>query len=174
MLLVGLIAIVLLVLVSFPLVGGRQQPVDPAADAEATFLALAAQVDAGAAAGSADRLAGVAEPAGSTESAIEDAGAAPGGTAAAAPRRDLFAPRPPTRPASAPASRRSVPRRPQRPPLPRLSGILIDGASRRAMLGKQLAAVGDTVGGYRLVAIESDHVTLAWDLRTFEIEVGAN
>jgi len=45
----------------------------------------------------------------------------------------------------------------------KLGAILIAGAERTAMIGGKLYHVGDEVGGLRVVAIESDRVTLALD-----------
>ena len=170
-LLAGSIAIVLLVLISFPLVEGPRAPVDPAADAEATYRALLAQVDAGG------TIPANRPPAAGVESAEASVPGATGDVAAEAAggaRRDLFAPRTPEKPAATAAPRPRAPRRPQRPRLPHLAGILIDGTQRRAMLGGELAAVGDTVGGYRVLLIERDYVKLAWRQMTYEIGLGAN
>ena len=168
MILIGLVGIVLLVLISFPLIENPRTQVDPAADAEATYLSLLSQINPS------EEKTPVAHGATSGLPAPAEttlAGDSPDAGQPAAVRRDLFAPIPAEKPA--PTRPRSTSVRPTRPRLPDLTGILIDGPSRRAMLGGELVTVGDEIRGYRLVAIEKECVTLQWRQQTYQLELGA-
>ena len=55
--------------------------------------------------------------------------------------------------------------------MPALSGILIDGRSRRAVISGKVVAVGDEVDGYRVLAIESARVRLGRGQETITLEV---
>lgn len=168
MVLVGLVAIVLIVLASFPLIEPPEPQPDPAADAEAAYRSLVAQVDSRGELGELSPSATGRVQTLITALAGTDSLARP---ATGIPPRDLFAPAPEPKPAPAPAPPR--PRKPSRPRLPELNGVLIDGASRRAMIGGELAAIGDEVGGYRLVAIDADGVALERQQKTYRLELGA-
>jgi len=80
--------------------------------------------------------------------------------------RDLFSPRP--RP---PDVAQSQARR-KRPKLPLLTGVLIDGASRQAVLDGRVVAVGESVGEFRVVTIDPDAVTLDRGGATHRLTIG--
>ncbi|MCK4411931.1 MAG: hypothetical protein KAY32_00170 [Candidatus Eisenbacteria sp.] len=168
MLLAGLVGIALLVLISFPIVENPRPQIDPAADAEAAYLSLLAQISPG------EEIATLAQAAAREMRPLPEttpAGDSPAAELPSPGRRDLFAPLPAAKPTLAPVRR--TPAGPTRPRLPHLAGILIDGASRRAMLGGELVTIGDEVDGYRLIDIEEDCVTLEWRQKTYQLELGA-
>jgi hypothetical protein len=59
-----------------------------------------------------------------------------------------------------------------RPKLPRLSGILIDGATRKAMVGGVLVSQGDYISGYTVVEIGVRSVVLERNGAQYTLQVG--
>ncbi|MFH1142919.1 MAG: hypothetical protein V1774_00060 [Candidatus Eisenbacteria bacterium] len=172
-LLVAGVAIALLSVIGLPMLSSRKEPPgNPAADAEAAYHALLARVGSPQPpAGPADG--GQAEGTGEGAPADSAVHAAPAGTweqGDAHLVRDLFSPAPQSAP---PREVRTTPapRGPARPPLPRLTGILIDGPSRQAVLNGRRLSIGDAIGEYRIVSIEAGRVRVRHGESDFTIEV---
>jgi hypothetical protein len=83
-------------------------------------------------------------------------------------RRDLFSPAAP-RPDVAAA----IPRV-KRPRIPALSGILIDGSARQAVLDGEVFAVGEQIRGFQVLEIDSDAVVLGRAGSTHRLAVGGD
>jgi hypothetical protein len=135
--------------VALPFWLGGSATIDPAADAEAAYRELLVRIDARGTA---------PEPAGPPAEPV------PAGS-----RRNLFSPAVERRPAVAlPQARR------KEPSLPALSSILIDGASRHAVLDGRVVGVGELVGGFRIAAIEPDAVVLRDGASAHRLTVGGD
>jgi hypothetical protein len=130
--------LILVLLVGLPLRRDRIEHRNPTADAETTCEVFLARID------------GTAIPSLTPEGSDV--------TARRRLTRDLSAPDR-WRPVEAAGSVRPA-RKAARLVLPALSGVLVDGASRKAMIGGKLAACGDVIDGYRVVEIESGCVIL--------------
>jgi hypothetical protein len=131
--------------IALPLWLGASAADDPAADAEAAYRELLERIEAR------DAVAEAAEP--------EE-------PAPATSARDLFSPAAKRRPDVAlPQPRRKD------SALPELSGILIDGPSRHAVLDGRIVGVGEQVGAYRIAAIEPDAVVLRAGSSTHRLTV---
>jgi hypothetical protein len=130
---------------------------NPAADADAAYRALVAQIWV---TGSSSQT---------HTGGIERA--ATGGAASAGARsfrRDLFSP---LRAAVNSTPRPAVsPRAEARPP--RLVGVFIDGDSRRALIDGHLVSEGDRVSGYSVVEIAARWVLLEKDGASYRIPIG--
>jgi len=191
-LILAVIGIGLLLLVSLPITGPKRRESDPAADARAVYRTLLDRVSADSIAAGGMAAAQPAAEAGAPAvdaAAIDGSAASPAvATAAAGPgeqaamsstgardsagglTRDLFAPAARAVAHSpSPAMQAAAALRP--PALPRLTGILIDGSSRRAVLSGRVVAAGDEVNGYRIVAIEPGLVRLARGGDRFKLEL---
>jgi hypothetical protein len=134
--------------VALPLWFGRSAVDDPAAEAEAAYRELLQRIEA--------KEPEPAEPA--------EPAALPAPPTSA---RDLFSPVSKRRPDLAqPQARR------KEAALPALSGILIDGPQRHAVLDGRILGVGERVGAFRIAAIEPDAVVLRDGSSTHRLTVG--
>ena len=98
---------------------------------------------------------------------------APGGRTHEQPAklsRDLFAP--PRRKPYASQKRVAPAHQATGPRVPRLTAILIDGASRQAMVGRAMISQGDIVSGYTVVEIARGWVVLQKDGVSYTLRVG--
>lgn len=144
----GLVA-ALTAAVVLPLWLDGHSPEDPAADAEKTYRELVGRIESRADAAEIP--------------ALPDPAPLPGEHG----RRDLFSPVVEKRPSLA-----AAPARRKRPRLPTLSGVLIDGPSRQAVLDGEVVSIGDRIRDFVVVAIESGAVTLRRDGSTHRLSMG--
>jgi hypothetical protein len=133
---------------------------NPAADADAAYRALVAQIWA------------TGSPQATPARGIAwAAGAGPTHEGPGALKRDLFSP---TR-AAAHAAPPHAGRRPAQTDArePRLAGVFIDGDSRRALIDGDLVSEGDRVSGYSVIEIAARWVLLEKDGATYRIPIGS-
>ena len=148
----GSVAAAVCLVVALPLWLDRRGLEDPAADAEAAYRELLIRIET--------RTAGAAPV--PSEAALPE-------LAVATPRRDLFAPVQNRR-----ADVAAVQARRKRAKLPLLSGVLIDGPSRQAVLDGRVVGVGEHVGGYRVESIDSEAVIVGRAGSKHRVTIGAS
>lgn len=151
-LLIGIVGLVLLAFVAIPAYQTGEEPEGPVADAREAYSSLQARIE-------------------SSSETIEQLSS--GSDSLLVGRmpldRDLFAPE--QRKVSVPA-RAEAPRVVAPPPQPKLTGILLDGATRRAVLNGQRVSRGDWIGDYRVIRIESEWVMLRKGEEFVRLELG--
>jgi hypothetical protein len=172
-LLIGAVGITLLLLISMPVLSPKKPVPDPAADAEAAYQSLLARVTVEEGLPETPAGPGESSPADASPAAAADS--ATGGAGDSTPPedrlvRDLFS-RSSYTPPRATAAARPTTQAPLPPAPPRLTGILIDGSARRAVLSGRVVAIGDEVGGFRVLAIEPGRVRLQRDETTYTLEL---
>jgi hypothetical protein len=144
MLLAVTVFAVLLLTVALPSWKVKTADYDPAADAQAAYRSLQEQI-------------GPSETrSGASGSVDPDALLGPDGGQRRPLQRSLFTPVKrvfPPKPKSRDDSSRG-------PRLPTLSGVLIDGDSKKAVIAGKMVAPGDSVNGFLVVDIEPDGVLL--------------
>lgn len=151
-LLIGVVGLVLFAMVAIPAYQTSEEPAGPAADAREAYNSLRVRIGSPAA----DGL-----PTGWSNDTLQ--------TDRMPLQRDLFAPPQPQARAQAHGEAPPV----TKPaPTPELTGILLDGALRRAVINGQRVAQGDWIGDYRVIRIESEWVMLRKDETYVRLELG--
>jgi hypothetical protein len=135
----------LVLLLTLALPGGKlgSTVYDPAADAQAAYRSLQEQI-------------GPSETSPAVDGAISDS---PHGSAEVAGRRlkrNLFAPAETMSHSTPKVLRRST----AGPRLPTLSGVLIDGDLRKAVVAGKVVSTGDSINGFLVLEIDTDGVLL--------------
>lgn len=156
MVLVGATVAVVLVLVALPIYKDRRQLVNPAADAQASYNSLLAQI----------RSAQTRPAAGPTPRQDDSSGV----IQRLPLSRDLFAPMPLE--FAHPGPLQGETQAGVRPSVLRLSGIFLDGPLSQAVIGGQLVAKGDYVDGYCLIEVQRDWVLLWKDGAVERLRLG--
>ncbi len=133
-------------------------PFDPAVDANLAYGVLMARMEA----------AGESAPSWSADQVLRRA---PGGSRepAAATARDIF-----STPAKIPArpSGDAGPSAPETQPMPKLTGVFIDGDHRQAAIEGRLVSEGDRVAGFAVIEIGSSWVVLERTGVTYRLTMG--
>jgi len=171
-LLIGAVGITLLLLISMPVFSPKKPVSDPAADAEAAYQSLLARVTVEEGLPETPAASGESPPADGSPAAADSAAGGAGDSLQPEDRLvgDLFS-RTPSAPPRAATAARPATQAPLPPAPPQLTGILIDGSARRAVLSGRLVAIGDEVGGFRVLAIEPGRVRLQRGETTYTLEL---
>ncbi len=158
--LLGVTFLAILGFIAVPVLKSRRQDSSAAEDARATYLSLMSQMESGVdhvAAGSSQDT-----PAPRGDLGVSEEGAQP-----ARLERDLFAPAPRQKPVAEREAARAAKRQP-----PALTGIFIDGAQSKAVVGGKVIGEGDWVKGFQVAEIHRDWVLLRRGEQVERLELG--